>query len=70
MQPIPAQEMVSLVHTKGIEAAIERSRMIASNQGTEFSNKDALYEIILAAKHADCPMLAAAACVMYEKETN
>ena len=68
MDPIPAQETVNLVHTLGIEAAVSRLRMIASNQGKDSSPKEALYQVIVAAQKADCPVLAATACVMYETQ--
>ncbi|MCX5785687.1 MAG: hypothetical protein NTX59_08350 [Elusimicrobia bacterium] len=60
MDPIPPQILVAHIHRTGIESALRRLKA----EGKD--HKDALYEIIEAAKEADCAALFAAACSMYE----
>jgi len=60
MDKTTALVLVAHMHRTGIESAMRRLKMDGKD------TKDALYEIITAAKEADCPALMATACIMYE----
>jgi len=60
MDKTTALVLVSHVHRTGINSAVRRLRAEGK------SEKDALYEVILAAQETDHPALLAAACSMYE----